>query len=242
EAGYATAYGYDDQGFLASTRDERGEGHVYTYDDEGHLLSDKLVRYYGGPETQIRDWESTTYFGYVDDPANPARDGKLAWVADGRSSDPGDLAYRTTYEYDVNSQPLSVRGPALADAPDGVGVTNTYADGTTKPAACAEVGPPGLLQTETDARGVTTTYCYDAKGDLRAVHHPSGLVDEYTYDDLGRIVAHTSVSDTYPGGVTTTREYDAKSRIVTETGPRVTSAITEPTDGHHHRVQTTTAY
>ncbi|HEX6235791.1 MAG TPA: DNRLRE domain-containing protein [Acidimicrobiales bacterium] len=242
EEGHATAYAYNDEGFLASTRDERGEGHVYTYDDEGHLLTDKLVRYYGGEESQIRDWESTTYFGYVDDPANPARDGKLAWVADGRSADAEDLAYRTAYEYDVNGQPLTVRGPALANAPDGVGVTSTYADGTTKPAACAEVGPPGLLQTETDARGLTTTYCYDAKGDLGAVHHPSGLVDQYTYDGLGRTVAHTAVSDTYPAGVTTTRDYDSKGRLIAEAGPRVTSVVTDPTTGSHHRAETITTY
>lgn len=242
EDGYITAYAYNDAGFLSSTRDEAGGGHVFAYDDDGHLTSDKLIRYYGGFESQIRDWESTTYYGYVDDAANPARDGKLAWVADGRSAGAADLSYRTTYEYDTLGQPLAVRGPALPDAPQGVGVTTTYSDGTTKPEFCPEAGPAGLPQTETAATGLTTTYCYDALGDLREVHHPSGLLDRYVFDGLGREISHAEVSDSFPDGITTTREYDLKNRVTTATGPTVTTAMTDPVDGPSHQAETTTTY
>jgi RHS repeat-associated protein len=238
EESNATAWAYDDDGFVGWTGDTTGTGHGYTYDDDGHLLTDTAVDFELRWGEWQETWRSRTYYGYVDDPANPARDGKLAGVADGRSADATDTTYRTTYDYDTSGQPTAVRGPALAEGTAGVGVSRTYANGTTVPAACPTslgVGPAGLLQTQTDAANLTTVYCYDPKGDLREVHHPSGLVDRYTYDDLGRAISHTVVSDTYPNGVTAATSYDAQGRVIRELGPRVTSLITSPPDGQYHR-------
>jgi YD repeat-containing protein len=238
----ASAWAYDDKGFVASMRDAAGEGHVYAYDDGGHVTEDTLVRYHGAPEAETRDWASTTRYGYVDDATNSARDGKLAWVSDGRSADADDTTYRTTYAYDAEGLVTSVLGPPLTDGGVGVGVTKTYTDGTTPTAGCSTgltLGPAGFLRTETDASGLVTKYCYDAKGDLREVRHPSGLVDRYVYDDLGRSTSRTTFSDSYPSGVTASTEYDARGRVVRELGPPVSSFVT---GGQAHRKDTHTSY
>ena len=55
---------------------------------------------------------------------------------------------------------------------------------------------------------------------------PLGLVTKYTYDNLGRELTETQVSDTYPAGLTTSYTYDGLDRLVTETDPPVTDRVT----------------
>ena len=71
-----------------------------------------------------------------------------------------------------------------------------------------------------------TSYAYDSAGDVMQITNPLGLVTKYTYDNLGRELTQTQVSDTYPAGLTTSYTYDGQDRIVTETDPPVTDRVT----------------
>jgi len=71
-----------------------------------------------------------------------------------------------------------------------------------------------------------------------AATNADGLVTKYAYDSLGRVLAKTEVSDTFPNGLATSYAYDGENRVVTETDPGATNRVT----GAVHTAQTTTAY
>ena len=71
-----------------------------------------------------------------------------------------------------------------------------------------------------------TSYAYDSSGDVAQVTDPLGLVTKYTYDNLGRELTETQVSDSYPAGLTTSYTYDGLDRVLTETDPPVTDRVT----------------
>ena len=98
--------------------------------------------------------------------------------------------------------------------------------------------PAGLPKTEVDPNGAATSYRYDRTGDLREMTDRAGLVTQYTYDELGRRISTTVISDVFPDGVVTLTGFDALGNVVRETGPPVTNEIT----GHVHRLQTTTVF
>jgi RHS repeat-associated protein len=246
EAGLATAFAYDDAGFLASKADETGAQHSYTYDAKGHLLSERIAEY-GTFQSETQEvWGSTKYLGYVVDTTNPALDGKLAWSSDGRSADAADVTYRTTYQYNPQGQPIRVRGPAIPGANEGVGVDRGYTTGQATP-DCPEVAPAGLQASErsmssvlagatpTNDDGLLTRYCYNPKGDLTRILRPSGLVESFTYDDLGQVKTASQQVAGFPDPLTTTNVYDAKGRLTQTIGPRVTSAVSNPSQGRYHQ-------
>ena len=71
-----------------------------------------------------------------------------------------------------------------------------------------------------------TSYEYDSAGDVAQVTNPLRLVTAYTHDNLGRQLAQTQTSDTYPAGLTTSYTYDDQDQVITETDPPVTDRVT----------------
>ena len=67
---------------------------------------------------------------------------------------------------------------------------------------------------------------------------PLGMVVKYTYDNLGRQLTQTQISDTFLAGLTTSDTYDAQDRILTETDPPITDRVT----GAVHAAVTTRTY
>ena len=102
----------------------------------------------------------------------------------------GDI---TTWTYDEASGVLLAKTYA-----DGKGLTYTYTD-------------DGKLATRTNARGIVTTYAYDAWGQLLSVDYADTTPDiAYTYDAMGR---QTSATDAVG---TTTFTYDAFGQLTSE--------------------------
>ena len=83
-----------------------------------------------------------------------------------------------------------------------------------------------------------TSYEYDSAGDVAQVTNPLRLVTAYTYDNLGRELAQTQTSNTYPDGLTTSYTYDDQDQILNETDPPVTDRVT----GAVHTEVTTDTY
>jgi RHS repeat-associated protein len=114
-----------------------------------------------GPRTDVTD--VTTYTYYPANDATVAKRGNLATLANAQ----GHLTQITAY--DGNGRPLTVIDP------NNVTLAFTYT-------------PRGWLQTSSIA-GQTTTYAYDAVGQLTGLTRPDGSQVSYDYDPAHRLTA-----------------------------------------------------
>ncbi|MDZ4384162.1 MAG: RHS repeat-associated core domain-containing protein, partial [Nitrospirota bacterium] len=87
----------------------------------------------------------------------------------------------------------------------------TFADGSIRMRTYA---PIGLIATETDEAGGTTTLTYDAAGRLTRVTDALGNQTDYTYDEAGNRITETDAR-----GHVTTYEYDANRHVTKRTLP-----------------------
>jgi len=205
--GGVTAYTYDSNGFRNTTTDPNGNVTTRTFDTNGNVLSETN----GESQTQ--------YFTY--DQFNNVIESR-----DARSTNAADNRYRVTTTWSgVTRNRLSESTPPTAQQPSGTTRSLSYSVGT-EPAIGGGFTPAGLLLSEIDAKGAATTYRYDSAGNLRKMTDRAALVTDYTYDELGRRLTTTVVSDTFPAGVVTMAGYDALGNIVRETGPPVANTVT----------------
>ncbi|MGA5499245.1 RHS repeat-associated core domain-containing protein [Streptomyces cinereoruber] len=127
---------------------------------------------------------------------------------------------KDTYAYDAAGNTLSV----TTSGTEGGQRTYTY-----NPATPICGGFQGQRCTAKDANGKTTSFTYDAKGNLTKVTPPAPLgVTTYTYDALGRTGTSTDGR-----GVKTVYTYDARDRITkTDTSGYATVTYTYDADGN----------
>ena len=188
-----------------------------TYDDDGYLLSET------NGENETTYFENDEY-------------GNIIETCDARSSGPADDTYVVTSTWTgITRNETSRTLPPTSEHPSGATTAWTYSTGVET----AEDGgtvPPGLLLTETDANGGTSTMEYNSAGDLVRVIDRVGLVVEYNYDELGRQIVETQLSDTFPAGVTTTTVFDEIGQPIQVTGTPTTNAVTG--DAHQFQVIT----
>jgi large repetitive protein len=160
-------------------------------------------------------------------------------VRDGRSASDTDPAYETSYTYDSAGDVTAVTTPPVAGFPRGRTTTVTYSDATSAyPAADGGNVPAGLPVKTVSPGGATQVISYFHDGDVAQTTSADGLVTNYAYDGLGRVLGETQVSSAYPLGLTTSYTYDGQGRVLTETDPPVTNQVT----GVVHTAKTTTAY
>ncbi|MER8105536.1 DUF6531 domain-containing protein [Kitasatospora sp. NPDC094016] len=198
-ATFTTTFGYDAKGNWTSTTDPTGAVTRTAYD--------ALDR----PVTATDPLGNTTTTGYD---------------ADGRITSTTDpTGAKTTSTYDP-------RG-LLASVTDALGNTQAYgydADGLRTSAVTPTgdrttyaYGPNGEVSASTDPRGnvqgadpagFTTSYSYDAAGNLTAAKNPLGNTFSTAYDALNRITALTD-----PLGGSTARGYDQAGHLTTVTDP-----------------------
>ncbi|MBL7495115.1 RHS repeat protein, partial [Frankia sp. CNm7] len=214
---------YNDRGFLYQVIDENGNMVQTDTDDHGNVLTRSRVR------SLVDDTDleviSEFYEYYQGSPGDPRNDSVLVY-RDGRSGSPTDNTFATTNQYDSYGQLIGHTTPATDAFPSGRTETWVYSTGTEAATGSGGTVPRGLLLTHTDPRGKTTTFGYDVKGDLRREQDPAGLVHTYTYDELGRQVTSTEISDTFPAGLTTTTAYTKLGWVAQVTQPGVENLIT----------------
>lgn len=227
-----TTYAHDPYGRVTITTDPLGHTTKNAYDADGNLLTstdaDGNVTTYGydaddrqtsveAPDTTS---EQTTY--------NP--DGTVAYLLDGaghktsygydaqgRDTSQIDADNRTTsYTYDGDGNVLTVTNHAQQtttysyDAGDQL-TKVAYSDGST-PNVAYTYDPDGNRASMTDGTG-TSTWSYDAFGEVVATTNGAGSTVGYSYDDNGN---QTSII--YPGGAaqTVTEKYDKANRLTSE--------------------------
>ncbi|MHB9861197.1 LamG-like jellyroll fold domain-containing protein [Streptomyces sp. YIM S03343] len=236
--GKRTTYGYDTGGFLRTVTDANGNRSTTGHDIRGNTVS----------QTDCQDTAAnkcgTEYYTYYPDattafpPMDPRND-LLLTERDARSTSATDNTYLTSYSYDTGGNLLSVTGPPVAGHPNGRTAATTYTT-TSTPAAegGTAVAPAGLMDTVTTPGGKTTKYVYFANGDPASVTDANGAKLTYTYDNLGRKISQTEISDANPTGLTTSWTYDKDDQVATESAPAVTNRVT----GAVHQAKTSTFY
>lgn len=216
-AATSTGYAYDSAGNLTARTDEKGRVTTYGYDDDRHLTSADTP---GGRRwTQTFDEDgnptvTTTAAGHATATAN---DGTITagYDADGRlkSLDYSDATPDVAYDYDDAGR--------LTAMVDGAGTENYgydnlnqltsvsrgadtftygYSDGgQVRERTYPDAGAPstytfdddGRMASVTDGRAQTTTYSYDAAGNLLKMALPlsNGHVEQRSYDRAGQLVS-----------------------------------------------------
>ncbi|MFJ9554106.1 DNRLRE domain-containing protein [Nocardiopsis sp. NPDC101807] len=222
QLGYETAYTYDVGGFLVGTTLPSGAQRRFWNDARGNRLGQMSCR---DVEATNCHWEWFAYHHNPDDPFD-SRNDQLVAHHDARSENFLDPAYRTWWAYNAHGDQISETSPPTEGFPDGRTVRHFYTEGTEAATGSGTV-PAGLLAESWDADGGKTRYSYNEHGDITRVAQPSGLVTEYTYDGLGRMLTTTAVTDAFPDGVTTTVTYDDAGRVLTETDPEVANELTD---------------
>ena len=225
--GDTTRYGYDSNGYLYTVTDPDGHTTTTGHDAQGNTVSTTTCQ---NPSNC-----QTSYATYYLNPTNSVdpQNGELLTSSDARSASSSDTTYTTTYSYDANGHLLGTRTPS------GRSESDTYTAGT-ETAVGGGTEPAGLLATSSDWDPTHTlaTYSYYSNGDLAQSVSSSGLKTTYTYDNLGRVLTKTQVSDTYPNGLVTTYTWDGQGHPLTQTDPATTDADT----GAVHTQQTSYTY
>jgi RHS repeat-associated protein len=220
---------YDVHGYVTKTVDPLGHTETSTYDADGEKLTD----------TDGNGNTTTTSFDAAGQVVALTRaDGttvKTDYNPDGTVADTIDAAgHKTSYTYDSRaravtrtnpdgqvwktgydkvSNPVTTTDPAgrtTTDSFDAAGqlIGTSYSDGVT-PAVSYVRNSVGQQVGMTDSTG-TSTWTYDAFGDVTGTTDGSGAALHYSYDQAGR---PTGV--TYPGGAgqQVTRTFDTASRL-----------------------------
>ncbi|MDX6517073.1 MAG: large repetitive protein, partial [Gaiellaceae bacterium] len=157
---------------------------------------------------------------------------------DARSTSATDNTYLTSFGHDGLGDVTSVTSPAVDGSPSGRTTKIDYTDGSTVAAADGGFAPAGLTSRTTSPGGAVNQVSYNHNGDVAGSTDADGLVTTFGYDNLGRVVSKTVVSDTYPDGLTTTYAYDGQDRVVTEIDPPIADRVS----GKIHTQQTTSGY
>ncbi|MEU6412836.1 DNRLRE domain-containing protein [Microbispora sp. NPDC046933] len=228
QLGKKTTFEYDTGGFVAKVTDPNGNVRQSVNDGRGNVLAKTVCRTAGSCGTEYR-----TYHVDGDDLFDPRNDQPIE-IRDARSSGLADDTYLTRIEYDEHGDRIKLTGPPTPGFPSGRSASWTYTDGT-EAAVGGGTTPGGLLKTQTDRKGNTTTFAYTSAGDLATATQPSGQVLKFTHDPIGRVTATTKISSAVPGGVTTSYGYDPVGRLVRTTGAGVRNEVTGVTHTSEQR-------
>jgi large repetitive protein len=207
-----------------------------------YTFTPQSVRYVKVVATTLRKFGSSYSMQFAElaalnDRPDPTA-GELLTSRDGRSASATDNTYLTSYTYDAKGELTSETTPPVPGFPSGRTTTQSYTDGTTVAAADTGFAPAGLPYRTTTPGGAVTAVVYDHNGDVASATNADGLVTQFGYDGLGRVVSKKVISDTYPSGLTTSYGYDGQDQVISETDPAVIDRVT----GATHTAVTSTVY
>ena len=188
-----TVYAYDVKGNLVSSADAVGATTSYGYDVMGQTVA--VTNALGNVTVYEYDLRGNkTYEGGATYPVRYTYDvfGNKTSMTTYRNEASG-IGDTTTWTYDEASGLLLAKTYA-----DGKGLSYTYIN-------------DGRLATRTNARGIVTTYAYDAWGQLFSIDYADTTPDiAYIYDAMGRQISATDAVGT------TTFTYDAFGQLTAE--------------------------
>jgi large repetitive protein len=253
--GAPTSYGYDTGGFLYTVTHPDGDIVTTAHDVRGNVTSKTTCQDLAGNVCSTSYYTyypaGNGNAQLTPDPRNNA----VLTASDGRSASASDTTYQTTYAYNPLGEVTAKKSPAVTGYAAGMTTTSTYTSATTAAYGGGNT-PAGLLQSKTNADGAVTSYAYYADGDLALKTTALGETTLYTNDGLGNVATETATYSPLatcaaPGsGATygscantannsgcqspctlletarTSFAYDPQGRVLTETDPATTDAVT----------------
>jgi RHS repeat-associated protein len=189
----------------------------------GPTQSNSSVVFFPGVAATVNSWSDTQLVAFV--PAGAASGPVGVGVATEYAFGPtfnltsigqltDSLGNQTTYTSELIGGrwvPLSVQGSGCSSCTLRGTISNNY-------------DTNGNAISRTDELGRTTTYTYDAYGDVLSVSVPLGsgtyAVTSYTYNGFGEVLTSTD-----PLGKVTTNTYDGNGNLLTVTTPAPTSGV-----------------
>ena len=200
---------YNSKGLLIKHTDENGNTKAYEYDiyynviKETDANGDQVIKTYNSfnKPTQVTDKNgNTTYFTY-DAKGNVT---KIRYPAIDTLS-PEETFPEETFVYNNRNQVTEhtdLRGTVTAYTYDANGMPASKKVGTKY--AIVYRYENGLLKSQTDAEGNTTSYAHNALGQVISRTDAEGKVTQYTYDNSGNLLSTVD-----PNGKTVVTTYDS---------------------------------
>jgi RHS repeat-associated protein len=192
---------YDSYGMLLTSTDPLGNTTTNTYDANHNLLSvtDPLGHTTSYTYDSSGNKTSKTY------PKTATSVNTMSMTVYNPSSEPtqttDELGNARNFTYDATFWPKS--------ASDSIGPVASFTFNANGTIAAKAIG-----YDLTATAGVSTTYIYDAYGNMTSQADPLGRQTQYTYDTLGRLSSTTA-----PAGGVTTNTYDALGHLKTSAQP-----------------------
>ena len=193
------SYTYDDKWNITSYTKPNGSKETYTYDPAYNLLRTQTVQQDDNTKITVSNTltadkkniaasdvkRGTTAVGKTTFAYNAA--GQMTSQSDYLSA---STFVTTAYEYGGGALPtkISVSGVKTAGGTDAAG-TPGLAAGTI--ARTQTYNDRGWITGQTDAKGKTTSYQYDAVGRITKVTYPDGTTQRYAYDVPNNTVTYT---------------------------------------------------
>ena len=199
-----TTYSYNSNGLVTSSTDPFGNVTTYGYTvDQSAALLTSITTPAGTTTITYTPTPSRVLLGYDD--SSPA----LEYLPTSITLPDGS---GERYTYDgfgrLTKTTLLDGSDPVTEAYDatGLGVTTTFADGTTKTDL---YGPGGILLKTTDATGDTTALSYGPNLLLSSILAPGGAQSSLTYNGQNEISGAVS-----PTGTAVTLTYDSEGRVI----------------------------
>ncbi len=240
-------YSYDAHGRRSGVTDARNGETTFEFNDGDHVVSVTTPDPDGAGSQQAQVtsylYDSRGHQTQVTQPDTTVVHMEY-WPTGELKKTYGSRTYPVAHAYDTQGRMATLTtwqdytgetGAAVTswsyDTQRGFLLSKTYAGNTAGPAYTYTAA--GRLLTRTWARGVTTTYAYNAAGDLASIDYSGTTPDiTYTYDRMGRRVTATD------GVSTQTTAYATSGEPVSDTwagGPLDTVAVAWSYDNLHRR-------
>jgi RHS repeat-associated protein len=193
--GMSETYGYNAAGNPTSRKDFNGKTTVYAYDSMNQLLSTTPDPSFAS----VPGFPSSTFSAPI----------TFTYTATGQRASMTDPSGTTTYSYDSRNRLVSKATPegTLTYSYDSTGnVLSTLSSNVNGVNVAYTYDPLNRLATVTDnpplsgnRQGTgTTTYAYDAVGNLSGYLYPNGVQTSYVYNTLNRLTNMTVAKGTGP--------------------------------------------
>ncbi|MBI1915416.1 MAG: hypothetical protein HYS12_11870 [Planctomycetes bacterium] len=235
--GQTTRYTYDTTGAPATLHAltgiafPGGTHRTFAYDSAGRLVGTALD---GGAEAL-----TVAYVSAGEETVTDATGGASELFFDERgllakSVDPLENATFFTHDRDFNlTRVTDATGQITQLGYDDTGHLTRFTDVLGHETRFAYAGPFSFLTSFTDARGNTTRYTRDTRGNVLGTVYPDGSAEQLTYDPFGDPLSLTNrrgdaisytrdpagrlTGKTYPDGSQVTFSYDARGNLISAT-------------------------